>query len=167
MVVKVGLSDAMEEREVTSQRGKRDCSKERLRGMQSLRPWKRGCLVDRDGGARGLDEAVVGGALAADGGVLAGVLDGDTDEEGDLLAVEADDTVNSLVEGQAEAGKGVLGGGALLDLRTALGDTGGALAVAVVLASREGRGDGGEGGNSGEDGLELHFEGEELVKLKS
>jgi hypothetical protein len=36
-----------------------------------------------------------------------------------------------------------------------------------VLASREGRGDGGEGGNSGEDGLELHFEGEELVKLKS
>lgn len=46
------------------------------------------------------------------------------------------------------------------DLRTALSLAGSALAVAVVLrrASGHSRSDGGEGGNSGEDGLELHFD---------
>lgn len=74
-------------------------------------------LVDRDGCARGLDKAVVSGALAADGGVLAGVLDSDggtEDTDGDLLAVEADSTVEELVEGEAETGKGILSGLALL-----------------------------------------------------
>lgn len=54
------------------------------------------------------------------------------------------------------------------NLRTALGGTGGALAVAVVLrGGGHGRGDGGEGGDGGEDGLELHFEESGLGKLKS
>lgn len=50
------------------------------------------------------------------------------------------------------------------DLRTALSLAGSTLAVAVVLGRRdrgslgESRGDGGEGSNSNEDGLELHFE---------
>ena len=71
-------------------------------------------LVDADGSARGLDETVVGGALTADGGVLAGVLDGDTDQDGDLLAVKADGAVEDLVESETETGKGVLGLLALL-----------------------------------------------------
>lgn len=78
---------------------------------ESMRESESRCLVDRDGSARGLNETVVGRALAADGGVLAGVLnsDGDTeDTDGDLLAVETDGTVKDLVEGEAETGKGVL-----------------------------------------------------------
>jgi len=44
------------------------------------------------------------------------------------------------------------------DLGTALSGTSGALAVSVGLTSGHGRGDGSEGSDSGEDGLELHFE---------
>ncbi|GAC92862.1 hypothetical protein PHSY_000419 [Pseudozyma hubeiensis SY62] len=85
------------------------------------------CLVDRDGSARGLDETVVGRALAADGGVLAGVLDSDGDTEdtdGDLLAVKTDGTVKNLVEGETETGKGVLGLLALLLLVSNFGREG-------------------------------------------
>ena len=69
-------------------------------------------LVDREGSAAGLEETVVGGARAADSGVLAGVLDtdGDTsDTNGDLLAVKTDEALSEVVEGDTEAGKGVLG----------------------------------------------------------
>jgi len=41
-------------------------------------------------------------------------LNGDTDQEGDLLAVEADSAVEDLVESETEAGKGILGLLALL-----------------------------------------------------
>ena len=75
---------------------------------------KQTCLVDGDGSARGLDETVVGRALTADGGVLADVLDGDTDQDRDLLAVKADSTVKDLVESETETGKGILSLVALL-----------------------------------------------------
>lgn len=58
------------------------------------------------------------------------------------------------------------------DLGTALSLTSSALAVAVVLTSGHGRGDGSEGGDGSEDGLELHFEvvesgvAEELKELE-
>lgn len=44
-------------------------------------------------------------------------------------------------------------------LGTALSGTSGALTVAIgLMGGGESRGDGGQGGNSGQDGLELHFE---------
>lgn len=94
-------------------------------------------LVDRDGSARGLDETVVGGALTADGGVLAGVLDGDTDQDGDLLAVKADGAVEDLVESETETGKGVLGLLALLLLEwKSNGEKRGRMSQKAVKAKR-------------------------------
>ena len=70
------------------------------------------CLVDGEGSARGLDEAVVGGTLTADSGVLAGVLHSGSnteDTDGDLLAVKTDGALKEVVEGKAETSEGVLG----------------------------------------------------------